>query len=138
MFFFPSHPNNGSATRIDFALQERDPALGPLMHLFASQHNLLCAIIDELALTRRALARLHNPSKPDVNDNLSLAVTDVTQTPAKEAAMVLDAPLHPVLPRYRYQTPPTPEQPLGQSQDEDNSSHHSVSKQPSGEAIVLD
>ena len=36
LFFFPSRPNNGTATRIDFAIQERDPALAPLMHLFAS------------------------------------------------------------------------------------------------------
>ena len=138
LFFFPSHPNNGTATRIELALQERDPALGPLMHLFASQYNLFYEIIDELAITRRALACLHNPSEPDINNSLSLAVSDISPTPAEEVAMVLDAPLHPLLPRHRLQAPPTSEHLLGQPLEKEGSSRRTVPKQPSGEAIVLD
>ena len=102
--FFPSRNPAHSTIKFDLARQERDPAISPLMYLLTAQHSLLCEVLDELVIHRKALSRLHDSFEQPVNDHLTLAIPAASLTPVKEAAMVLDAPLDPFQPRHRLQT----------------------------------
>ena len=57
-------------------------------------------VVEELIITRKALARLLDPPEETVDDQLTLTPQS-SRTPAEDAAMVLNAPLAANKPRHR-------------------------------------
>ena len=134
--FFPSRHPTHSTPKFDLAKQERDPAITPLMYLLAAQHSLLCEVLNELAIHRKALSRLHDSIEHPDSDHLTLALSAPSLTPVKEAATVLDAPLDSFRPRHRLQTM-KPKRHPGKPREEEGSTSRTTPKRPASEAIDL-
>jgi hypothetical protein len=98
--FFPYRGRTGGITRFPDVTPNLDPAIGPMLHLFAAQYDLFIDVVEELVITRKALGRLLEPPEVAVDDPLTLA-PPTAQTAAEDATMVLNAPLAADKPRHR-------------------------------------
>ena len=97
---FPYRSHTGGITLFPDVTSKQDPAIGPVIYLFTSQYELFIDVVEELIITRKALALLRDPPEGTVDDQLTLA-TQSSWTPAEDAAMVLNAPLAADKPRHR-------------------------------------
>ena len=59
--FFPMRSYPGGITRFSGDAPRQDPAIAPMLHFTAAQYDLFIDVVEELIITRKALARLLDP-----------------------------------------------------------------------------